>query len=70
MRIEDHLRNINESLEVIKECIQKGILERQRSIGFHTSVASVEMLEVFLHKENLLNPGATLKHEWFSSVRK
>lgn len=70
MKIEDHLRNIRESLEVIKESIQKGIQERQRSIGFHTSVASVEMLEVFLHKNNLLNPGIILKHEWFSSVRK
>jgi len=70
MKIEDHLRNIRESLEVIKESIQRGIEERQRSIGFHTSTASVEMLEVFLHKDNLLNPSSILKHEWFSSIRK
>jgi hypothetical protein len=70
MKIEDHLRNINESLEVINESIQKGIQERQRNIGFNISVASTEMLEVFLHKLNLLNPGSLIKHEWFSSVRK
>ena len=70
MKIEDHLRNINESLDVIKESIQKGISERQRNIGFNTSVAAVEMLEIFLHKNNLLNPGAIIKHDWFSSPRK
>jgi len=70
MKIEDHLRNINESLDVIKESIQKGLQERQRNIGFNTSVAAVEMLEIFLHKENIINPGAIIKHDWFSSLRK
>ena len=70
MRIEDHLRNINESLEVIKESIDKGIEERQRSIGFHTSAACVEMLEVYLHKNNLLNQGSMIKHDWFTSTRR
>lgn len=70
MKVEDHLRNMKESLEVIKESVQKGIQERQRNIGFNCSVASAEMLEIFLHKENLINPGLTVKHDWFSSVRK
>lgn len=70
MKIEDHLRNIRESLDVIKESIEKGIQERQRNIGFNVSVAAVEMLEVFLHNEGLLNPSLLLKHDWFSSVRK
>lgn len=70
MKAEDHLRNIRESLEVIKESIQKGIQERQRTIGFNVSVASVEMLEVFLHKEGIINPGTLIKHNWFSSLRK
>ena len=70
MKIEDHLRNIKESLDDIKESIQKGLVERQRSIGFHTSVAATEMLEVFLHKNNLINPGIVLKHESFNSIKK
>lgn len=70
MKVEDHLRNIKESLDVINECIQKGLQERQRNIGLNVSIASVEMLEVFLHKQNLINPGAIIKHDWFSSVRK
>jgi len=70
MKIEDHLRNIKESLEVIDESIQKGLQERQRNIGFNISVASVEMLEVFLHRKNLLNPSSILKHDFFTSIRK
>jgi len=70
MKIEDHLRNIKESLEVIKESIQKGLQERQRNIGFNASVAATEMLEVYLHKNNLINPGTSLKHELFNSVRR
>lgn len=69
MKVEDHLRNINESLEIIQENIQSGIQDRQRSIGFNTSVAGVEMFEVFLHKENLLHPSSILKHNWFGSKR-
>ena len=70
MKIEDHLRNINESLEVINESIQKGLLERQRNISFNISVVSVEMLEVFLHNLSILNFGSSIKHDWFSSERK
>lgn len=70
MKIEDHLRNIKESLEVIKESIQKNIQERQRNIGFNTSAAASEMLEVYLHKENLIHPGTTVKHELFNSIKK
>jgi hypothetical protein len=68
MKIEDHSRNIKESIEVINESITKGIEERQRNIGFNTSVAATEMLEVFLHKLNLIHPGLALKHDLFSSI--
>jgi len=69
MKIEDHLRNFNESLEIINECIEKGISNRQRNIGFNVSVGAIDLLELFLHKEQVINPGTILKHNWFSSVR-
>ena len=69
MKIEDHSRNIKESIEVINESIQRGVQERQRNIGFNASVAAVEMLESYLHKLNLINPGLALKHELFNSLR-
>jgi len=70
MKIEDHLRNIKESLEVIKESVQKGVQNRQRNIGFNASTAAVEMLEVFLHEKDLINPGTLIKHDWFNSKNK
>ena len=70
MKIEDHLKNLKESLEVIDESIEKGIAERQRNIGFNASASSIDMLEIFLHKNSLIDPGFLIKHEWFNSKKK
>ena len=70
MKIEDHLRNLKESITLIEESIEKGVLERQRSIGFHVSAASVDMLEILLHKKDLIDPGFIIKHQWFASKNK
>ncbi len=70
MRIEDHLRNLQESLQVIEESIEKGLVERQRNIGFNTSAACADMLEILLHKNNLIDPGFVIKHDWLKSKNK
>jgi hypothetical protein len=70
MNIESHLRNLKESLDLIEKSIEKGLKERQRTIGFNTSVASTDMLEIFLHKNNLITPGAVIKHTWLKSKNK
>ena len=70
MNTEGHRRAIRESLEEIKEAVQKGVMERQRTIGFHCSVAAADMLEILLHERNLIDPGTTIKHEFFASARK
>ncbi len=70
MKIKDHLRNIRESLNVLKESVRKGLQERQRNIGFNTSTSAVEMLEVFLHEKDLINPCTIIKHGWFNSKKK
>lgn len=67
MKIESHLENLKESLTVIEESIIKGLKERQRTIGFHTSTASIDLLEILLHKNNLIDPGFIIKHEWLKS---
>ncbi|MBI2579965.1 MAG: hypothetical protein HYW27_03620 [Candidatus Aenigmarchaeota archaeon] len=67
--MEAHKRNLDESFEVIKECVEKGFEKRQRSLGFHTSAAMCDMLEMLLHKKSLIDPGASIKHEHFSSSR-
>ena len=70
MKIEDHLKNLKESLEVIEESIEKGLIERQRNIGFNTSAACADMLEILLHKKDLIDPGFIIKHEWLKSKNK
>ena len=70
MNIQTHLRAINESIEEIEDSIAKGLTKRQRTIGFHTSAAAVDMLETILHKRNLIDPGFVIKHEWLNSDKK
>lgn len=70
MKIEDHLKNLRESLDVIEESIERGLVERQRNIGFNTSAACADMLEILLHKKSLIDPGFVVKHEWFKSRNK
>lgn len=70
MKIDSHRERLIESLKVIEECIEKGVLERQRNIAFNTSAAAVDMLEMLLHKLNLIDPGFVVKHDWFNSERK
>ena len=70
MKFKDHQERLKESLEVIEDCIEKGVVERQRTIGFNISAASADMLEMLLHKNNLIDPGFVIKHDWFNSERK
>ncbi len=71
MKIEKHMKNLKESTDVLEECIKRGdLVGRQRTIGFHTSAASVDLLEIFLHQKNLIDPGVQLKHDWFGSKKK
>lgn len=70
MKIDSHELNLKESVEEIKEAIKKGIEEKQRTIGFHTSSGAADMLEIILHKKGLVDPGFILKHDWFNSKNK
>ncbi|MEK6935928.1 MAG: hypothetical protein AABW67_04005 [Nanoarchaeota archaeon] len=70
MNKESHLRNLKESLTLIEESIEKGLLERQRTIGFNTSAACADMLEIFLHKKDLIDSGFIIKYDWLKSTNK
>ncbi len=70
MNISSHLENLKESVAEIEEAIKKGLSQKQRSLGFHTSAAAVDMIETILHQKNLIDPGFVIKHEWFNSKNK
>lgn len=70
MKIEMHLESLKELFEEIAEGIEKGIEKRQKIIGFCTSSACVDLLEILLHKNNLIDPGFIVKHQWLKSKNK
>ncbi|MCK5322426.1 MAG: hypothetical protein KAJ47_04125 [Candidatus Aenigmarchaeota archaeon] len=70
MKIDNHLVNLKESLEEIKSAVRQGLVNKQRSLGFHTSAACVDMFEIFLHKNGYLPEDHVIKHEWFTSMNK
>ena len=70
MKEREHRKEIKESLEVINESVQIGVESRQRTIGFHCSAAAADLLELYLHHLNTINPGKILKHDFFTSEKK
>lgn len=70
MNIEKHYIRLRESLDVLDESITKDIVKRQRTIGFNCSAASADMIEIYLHKNEMIEPGFVVKHEWFKSKKR
>jgi len=54
----------------IEGAVKSGLEGKQRTLGFHTSAACADMLEIHLHKLGLLPDDHLLKHEWFVSKNK
>ena len=57
MKIESHLENLKESIREIEIAVKEGLEKKQRTIGFHTSSAAIDILEIILHKHKLIDPG-------------
>ncbi len=69
MKIESHIKHLNESFDEIELAVTRGIESRQRTLAFHAFAAAVDMLEIILHKKNLIDPGFIIKHHWFNSTK-
>lgn len=61
---------IDESFRNIAKCVDTEIEKNQRTIGFHTSLGSIEMLELYLHKIGVLPFTFRLNHTWMKSQKK
>ena len=70
MNVASHMDNLQESTRKIRQAVSEGLIENQRTLGFHASAASADMLEIILHEGNLIDSGFAVKHEWFNSDRK
>src|SRR3989338_7924703 len=69
MKIDSHKASIKESMEELQSAVNRGVEDRQKTIGFHCSSASVNILEIYLHTKNLVDPGFQLKHNDFGSEK-
>ena len=63
--IAGHRKRIEEHLEELKDAINTGIQLRPATIGFHSMGCAVELLELYLHRKALIDPGKIIKHDWF-----
>lgn len=63
--LEEHKRKIREHLKELQDAIDEGIENKPITIGIHTSLCAVELLELFLHKKKLISTGKQVKHNWF-----
>src|SRR3989344_1505962 len=70
MKIEHHLENLKESIREVESAVKEGLIHKQRTLGFHSSSAAIDMLEIILHKNKLIDPGFVIKHEWLNAKRK
>lgn len=60
-----HQRKIAEHLKEIKDAIDEGLERKPVTIGLHTSLCAVQLLELYLHKKKLISTGKMIKHNWF-----
>jgi hypothetical protein len=67
---EVHVQSLKETFELLVFCVDKGIETTQRTIGFHTSLGTVEMLELYLHTLGVFPVTYRLNHAWLKSQKK
>lgn len=69
MLIENHKIRLRESLHNITRVVAEGATENQRSVGFHTSAGSVDLLNIYLHQAGHLDTSADVAHRKLLSGR-
>ena len=70
MLSKNHRVRLEESLELIEYCIEKGVVDHQRTLGFHLAAASMDLLNLFLHHHGFTTTSEDLNHNWFRSERR
>jgi len=67
MNMEKHKEAMEEVYETINDALNdtKGLLKHQRRIASMASLGMQHLIEMYFHKQNIIKPGAHVKHEWF-----
>ena len=67
--VDNHKIRLRESLELITWSVGRGVETYQRTIGFHSSAASVDLLNIYLHQATLLDTSSDITHRRMGSER-
>lgn len=67
MKTEKHEEILKEVLDEIESALKnnKGLLAHQRRLAFVLSLGAVNLLEMFLHKLDIIKEGSKIDHRWF-----
>ncbi len=63
---EKHEEVLNEVLEEIETALKdkRSLLAHQRRLAFSLSLGTATLLELYLHKQNLMKAGGKINHQW------
>ena len=70
MKVEEHVKALEEHERKLRECIEQGLLENQRNIGYNASQASIELFSIYMHRLNLISLGEMFDHRIFKKDSK
>ncbi len=72
MKIEKHREALAEVSETIKDALDdpKGIMAHQRRLMSMLSLGTAQIVEIYLHRLDVMKPGAQIKHEWLKKDEK
>ena len=67
MKIDKHEEVLKEVLDEIGSSLRDrdGILAHQRRLAFILSMGSINLLELYFHKEGIMKEGSKINHQWF-----
>lgn len=71
MKPDKHKMILQEVAEEIELALRdpRGLLPHQRRIAFVLSLGTVNLLEIYFHKLNLIKEGTKIDHRWFKKEK-
>ena len=71
MKKEKHEEILKEVLDEIETALKdkQGLLAHQRRLAFSVSLGAVTLLEIYLHKLDVMKEGTKIDHTWFKKKK-
>lgn len=67
MKKEKHEEILREVVESVENALndKRGLVAHQRRLAFSLSLGTVNIIELYFHKLNIIKEGAKIDHRWF-----